>query len=89
MSQVAAKKDPISELSDVTLKGVVLNTELGCGAYGSVFTVKHNGIVHTAKKIDSLLFENVNNEVKQLIKDDFVQKCLCCSSIWHPNIVQS
>ena len=82
MSQVAAKKDPISELSDVTLKGVVvLNVELGCGAYGSMFTVKHNGIVHTAKKIDSLLLENVNNEVKQQIKDDFVQECLCCSSI--------
>ena len=89
MGQAAAKKDPIPELSDVTLKGVIaLNVELGRGAYGSVFTVKHNGIVRAAKKIHSLLIENVSNEEKQGIKDDFIRECLCCSSIRHPNIVQ-
>ena len=55
MSQVVAKKDPISELSDLTLKGVVvLNVDLGCGAYGSVFTVNHNRIVHSYCKEDRL-----------------------------------
>ena len=89
MGQTAAKKDPIPELKDVTLKGVVaLNEELGRGAYGSVFTVKHNGIVRAAKKIHSNLIENVSNEEKQGIKDDFIRECLCCSSIQHPNIVQ-
>ena len=50
--------------------------------------MKHDGIVRAAKKIHSLLIENVSNEEKQRIKDDFIRECLCCSSIRHPNIVQ-
>ena len=89
MGQAASKKDPIPELKEVTLKGVVaLNVELGRGAYGSVFTVKHDGIVRAAKKIHSILIQSVSNEEKQRIKDNFIRECLCCSSIRHPNIVQ-
>ena len=89
MGQAAAKKDPIPELSVVTLTEVVeLNEELGRGAYGIVVTVKHKGIVRAAKKIHSNLIENVSDEDKQGIKDDFIRECLCCSSIRHPNIVQ-
>ena len=73
MGQAASKKDPIPELKEVTLKGVVaLNVELGRGAYGSVFTVKHDGIVRAAKKIHSILIQNVSNEEKQRIKHDFI-----------------
>ena len=80
---------PIPELKDVTLKGVEpLNDELGRGAYGCVFSVKLNGIVYAAKKIHSILVENVSKEEKQRIKDDFIRECLCCSRIRHPNIVQ-
>ena len=79
----------IPELKDVTLKGIVpLNDELGQGAYGSVFTVKHGEVVCAAKKIHPILIESVSNEEKQAIKDDFIRECLCCSSILHPNIVQ-
>ena len=84
-------KDVIPELKDVTLKGVVpmsLNDELGHGAYGSVFKVKYGGVVCAAKKIHPILIENVRNEEKQRIKDDFIRECICCSSIRHPNIVQ-
>ena len=42
-------QDLIPELKDVTLKGVVpLNDELGRGAYGSVFSVKHGDVVCAA-----------------------------------------
>ena len=89
MSQAAVNRDPILELSDVTLTEVVpLNEELGRGAYGRVFTVKHNGIVRAAKKIHSILIENVSDEEKQGITDDFIRECLCCSSIRHPNVVE-
>ena len=82
-------KDLIPELKDVTLKGVLpLNDELGRGAYGSVFTVKHGDVVCAAKKIHPILIESVTDEEKQRIKDDFICECLCCSSIRHPHIVQ-
>ena len=77
------------ELKGVTLKNVVpLNEELGRGAYGSVFTVKHGGVVCAAKKIHPILIENVSPEEKQKIKNDFIRECLCCSIIRHPNVVQ-
>ena len=96
MGQTAAKetvdqvKDAIPELKDVTLKGIVpLNDELGHGAYGSVFTVKHGGVVCAAKKIHPILIDSqVSSEERKRIKDDFIRECLCCSSILHPNIVQ-
>ena len=89
MGQLAAKQDLIPELKDVTLNGVVpLNDELGRGAYGSVFTVKHGDVVCAAKKIHPILIESVSDEEKQRIKDDFIRECLCCSSIRHPHIVQ-
>ena len=89
MGQFWAKKDPIPELSNVKLEGVVpLNEELGHGAYGSVFTVKYKENVFAAKKIHSNLIENVSDEEKQGIKADFIQECLRCSSISHPNIVE-
>ena len=76
------------ELKDVTLKGVVLlNEELGRGAYGSVFKVKYGRVVCAAKKIHPILIENVRSEEKQKIKNDFIRECLCCSSIRHPNVV--
>ena len=82
-------QDLIPELKDVTLKGVVpLNDELGRGAYGSVFTVKHGDVICAAKKIHPILIESVTDEEKQRIKDDFIRECLCCSSISHPHIVQ-
>ena len=102
MGQIAAKetvaklkeevpefKDIIPELKDVTLKGVIpLKDILGQGAYGSVHKVKYGQVMCAAKKIHPILIENVRNEEKQRIKDDFIRECLCCSSIRHPNIVQ-
>ena len=81
--------DCIPELKHVTLNNVVsLNDELGRGAYGTVFSVQHGGIVRAAKKIHPILIEGVSKEATQAIKEDFIRECLCCSSILHPNIVQ-
>jgi len=83
-------RETIEELKDVTLKGVVpLNKELGRGAYGRVFTVKYGEVVCAAKMIHPILTDNnVSAEHRQGIKDDFVQECLRCRTIQHPNIVQ-
>lgn len=76
------------QLKNFTLKGVILlNDELGSGAYGTVFKVKYGEVVSAAKKIHPVLIENVMSEEKQRIKDNFIQECLCCSNIRHPNIV--
>ena len=89
MGQTAVKQQIIPELKDVTLKGVVpLKDELGRGAYGTVFTVKHGDVIRAAKKIHPILIESASEEEKQRIKEDFVRECLCCSSIRHPHIVQ-
>ena len=83
------QEDPIQQLKNVTLRGVLpLDEELGRGAYGCVFTVKYRGIVRAAKRIHPNLIENVSNEEKQRITDDFIRECLCCSSIQHPNVVE-
>ena len=84
----AVARETISELNDVTLEEVEpLNEELGRGSYGLVFTVKYNGIVCAAKKIHPILTDNASPEEKQEIKDNFIDECLRCSSIRHPNIV--
>ena len=86
----AAARETIEELKDVTLKGVVpLEDTLGRGSYGIVFTVKYDENVCAAKKIHSILIDqHVTPEDRQAIKNDFIQECLCCSSVRHRNIVQ-
>ena len=75
-------------LKDVTIKGVKpLRRELGCGAYGRVFTVEYRGVVCAAKEIHSILIENVSPVEKRAIIDKFVRECHHCSTINHPNIV--
>ena len=87
MGQASSNK--IDELNDLTLNGVVpQNVELGRGAYGVVYTVKHDGIVCAAKRIHSILTDNVSPREKQERKDNFVRECLYGSSIDHPNIVK-
>ena len=66
-----------------------LKDTLGRGSYGIVFTVKYDGNIFAAKKIHSILIDqDVTPEDRQAIKNDFIQECLCCSSVRHRNIVQ-
>ena len=84
-----ASRETIDELNDVMLENVVtLKKELGRGTYGTVFTVKYDGVVCAAKKIHTFLTDDISRKEKQAIMDGFVRECLCCSSIRHANIVQ-
>ena len=76
-------------LKDVIIKGVKpLNEELGCGAYGRVFTVKYRGVVCAAKEIHPFLSKTASPVDEKVIIDNFVRECHRCSLIHHPNIVQ-
>ena len=84
-----ASQDVLDQLKHLTLKDVVLlNEELGRGAYGKVFTVKYFGLPCAAKEIHSHLLDGVSPEEKKAIKDGFIRECYHSSLIRHPNIVQ-
>ena len=84
-----ASQDVSALLKDVTIEGVVLiDKELGRGAYGRVFTVKYCGLVCAAKEIHPILIEGVSPAEKKTIIDNFIRECHHCSVIRHPNIVQ-
>ena len=84
-----ASQDVSVLLKDVTIEGVILvDKELGRGAYGRVFTVKYCGLVCAAKEIHPILIEGVSPAEKKTIIDNFIRECHHCSVIRHPNIVQ-
>ena len=84
-----ASKDLSDQLKNLTLEDVIpQNKELGCGAYGKVFTVKYLGLPCAAKEIHSLLLDGVSPEDKKAIKDGFIRECYHSSFIRLPNIVQ-
>ena len=59
------------------LKGVTpLNRkELGCGAYGKVYTIKYCQTVCTAKEIHSILIEDIGEAERRLTIDLFLCEC--------------
>jgi len=70
----------------LTLTGVELaNRELGSGAFGRTFVVKHNGIACAAKEID---FGSLTHNKAEFLKQIFLQQCLLCSNLDHPNVVK-
>ena len=84
-----ASQDFNDQLNDLTLDNVVLlDDELGCGAYGSVFKAYHLGLPCAAKKVHRILLYHINPEEQKATKDNFLRECYYCSLINHPNIVQ-
>ena len=76
-------------LQALKIEGVVLlNKQLGQGAYGRVFTVKYRGEVCAAKEIHPILIETTPPVEKKTIVDNFIKECHQCSLIQHPNIVR-
>ena len=60
-------------LKDVTIDGVILvDKELGRGAYGRAFTVRYCGLVCAAKEIHPILIEGVSPAEKKTIVDNFI-----------------
>ena len=90
MASISASIDDITvALQNLTLTNVTpLDQELGRGAYGKVFTVKHCKKIYAAKEIHSLLLEVANPEEKRKIKNTFLRECYHCSLLSHPNIVR-
>ena len=86
---MASIDDITVALQNLTLTDVTpLDHELGRGAYGKVFTVKHRQKIYAAKEIHSLLLEVANAEEKRKIKNTFLRECYYCSLLSHPNIVR-
>ena len=84
-----ASEDLSDQLKNLSLQDVIpQNKELGRGAYGKVFRVKHLGSSFAAKEIHSLLLDGATPEEKKAIKDGFIRECYRSSLIRHPNIVQ-
>ena len=82
-------EDVSALLKDARIEGVVLiDKELGRGAYGRVFTVEYCGLVCAAKEIHPILIEGVSPAEKKTIIDNFIRECHHCSVIRHPNIVK-
>ena len=86
---MASIDDITVALQNLTLTDVTpFDQELGRGAYGKVFTVKHRQKIYAAKEIHSLLLEVANPEEKRKIKNTFLRECYHCSLLSHPNIVR-
>ena len=77
------------EFKNLELKGIILiNEELGRGAYGRVFAIKYCEMVCAAKEIHSILVEGVGEEEMHRTIGSFLRECHQCSILRHPNIIQ-
>ena len=75
---------PVNELKEV----VDLKEELGSGAYGVVKLVSVHGTVCAAKDVHKILLQHVSKKESTAVKEKFMQECVHCSKLLHPNIVQ-
>ena len=62
--------------------------ELGRGAYGRVYAVKHCQTICAAKEIHSILVEGVGQVEMQRTIESFMRECRQCSTLRHPNVIQ-
>ena len=80
-----------SGLKELTLKleeVTDLRQEVGHGAYGRVYAIRHRGTVYAAKEIHSILLQFGNETERQIMIESFLRECRQCSDLRHPNIVQ-
>ena len=79
--------DPIENIEEI--KEVVdLGEEIGRGAYGVVKKVSLHGTICAAKDIHAILISYAGAEEFERIKKTFLEECIKCSKLFHPNIVQ-
>ncbi|XP_065919032.1 uncharacterized protein [Dysidea avara] len=74
----------IKQLNEV----VDLNEEIGRGAYGTVKKVSLYGTSCAAKDIHAILIEHADQKGLKAIKIKYLNECINCSKLLHPNIVQ-
>ena len=75
---------PVNEVTGV----VDLKEEIGSGAYGVVKLVSVHGTVCAAKDIHKILLQHVSKRENTAVKEKFMQECVHCCRLLHPNIVQ-
>ena len=75
---------PVNELKEV----IDLKEELGSGAYGVVKLVSVHGTICAAKDVHKILLQHVSKRESTAVKEKFMQECVHCSKLLHPNIVQ-
>ena len=79
--------DPLENIEE--LKEVVdLGKEIGRGAYGLVKKVSLHGTICAAKDIHAILINYAADKELERIKKSFLEECVKCSKLFHPNIVQ-
>ena len=66
----------------------ILNQQLGCGAYGRVYTVKYAGTICAAKEVHSILIQSASAEERQKVHKQFIEECNFSGRMIHPNIVR-
>jgi len=78
------------DCQDLVLRGVskLHLKELGRGAYGRVYSVKHCGTICAAKEIHSVLIDEVGDLEMQRTVESFMRECRQCSILRHPNVIQ-
>ena len=86
-AQAVKGQDQVKSIEE--LKEVVdLNEEIGRGAYGVVKKVSLYGTVCAAKVVHAILIHYATKQQFEDIKKKFLEECIKCSKIFHPNIVQ-
>ena len=79
--------DPLENIEE--LKELVdLGEEIGRGAYGLVKKVSLHGTICAAKDIHTILINYASNREFERIKKRFLEECIRCSKLFHPNLVQ-
>ena len=67
---------------------VDLNKEIGRGAYGVIKKVSLRGTICAAKDIHAIFINSANGKELERIKKSFLEECIKCSKLFHPNMVQ-
>jgi len=79
--------DPLNSI-EILREVVDLNEEIGRGAYGIVKKVSLHGTICAAKAIHAILVQYSDKKQFEAIQKNFLEECIRCSKVSHPNIVQ-
>ena len=79
--------DPLENIEEL-IEVVDLEEEIGKGAYGVVKKVSLHGTICAAKDIHALLIYYASDEELERTRKNFLEECIKCSKLFHPNIVQ-
>ena len=77
------------EISSSDIEGLEDEESRGSGSYGVVYAVTVRGTARIAKRMHSVLVDaDVNQSVRQSMRERFLNECLLLSKLDHPNVVK-